>query len=1006
MALALQNRNSSFVSGGTALQPYVSSSGFRDGLGERDLAFDRETGHVRERLFLRAELSAFEAALRRRLARFALIEDPRLVPIHGVERDPASSKLIVASDHFSGLRLSDIVRTAREREIVPDLTVAILITAEILAGLHSFHAASGQPHGAMSVDRVIVSPAGQIALTDYAYAEALEAAHFSPRRLWGQFGIAHWFGEPFSPAADVRHAVLAAIAVTLGRPIEHEDFPEALSTLLTEVEDAAMIRGGRLFAEPVISWMTRALATGSSVGFDSAEEAGNACAGLLTEREHEVARKALLQILDEIEVKPVEGPDVVEEPEEEEEEQEELEAVIELPSIAAPAPPPEPVAEPEPIYEVAPPREPEIAEPEPILLIEPEIPPVGPRIAAERELEEPELEEPELEEPELEEPEPIAVAQAVPELEPVVARQPEPDPAVLEPVTPEPEPEPVVVASTVTTPDAEPEPEVMPEPLPQPVPEPAPIGSSTPSFVASWPPPPKSVFEADPDFAPPIVSPSPFAPLVVKAPAPPPAPPPAVPAPEPLAPAAAVPYPATAAFVPPVGPVAPPLQAPAAPTPAPRVDPFAPAAAAPYPPPAAPFSPPPPAPFAPAPPPSAAQVAFSPAHVPASQPPPVVPGIAREPIVPAVASGVVAPPIKPAAPSPLAPAGPIKLKNKLAIPKRAPAAPTSRVPDYEPPSPAVPQPDDPAQFQKFWKFVAAGVVLLVVGVAATRVQWISPSEPIAPGILIVETTPTGSEVSIDGKPQGKTPAKLEVEPGTHEVRLSRNGASHSWKVEVVSGARRVERLNWSALQQTGGIEVVTNAPGSRVLVDGQHRGETPLTLTDLSPGRHTVVVEGPSGTVRRTVTVAAGKTAKIDLQIYSGWVVVSSPIELQVAEKGSVIGMAGEGPLVLSAGRHTLELSNKTLDYRATYTVEIQPGEEERLTVRPTGTANINAIPWAEVFVDGSRLGETPLANAEVPLGTREFVFKHPEHGERRVTITVSASEPAQISVDFTIPGP
>lgn len=894
MALALQIRDGSFVSGGTTLQPYVSSSGFRDGLGERNLAFDRQTGHVWERLLLRAELSAFEAALRRRIARLALIEHPRLVPIRDVEADPATPKLVVVSPHVSGARLTDLLRSAREREVIPDFTVAILLTAEILASVHALHAASGLPHGAMSADRVIVSPAGELTLADYAYAEVLEAARFSPRRLWEQFGVAHWFGEPFSAEADVRHTVLIAIALMLGRPIDHERFPEALSALLTEVEDAAMIRGGRLFAEPVISWMTRALATGSTGGFDSPGEAADACAELLTERERDVARRSFIQFLGD-----VQGPSIEPSaPAESWMAEPEPEPIREPALVIEPEPEPEPGPIPEPAVVVEP-------EPEPVLIVEPEP-----------------------------EPEPL------PEPEPIALAEPEPEPVPV--IAPEPEPEPERVAAV-----AAPE----PEPLPEPEPEPEPVAHQEPHVVMSWPPPPVSVFDARPDRAPQVVSPSPFAPLEGRkvstrpfVPAPPPAPEPAMPA------AAAIPFPPASAFPPPA---------------------------------VAPSSP-------------AAKVAFSPAPSSVVYPPPVAP----PPVSVRLAPAAIAP--APPPPPAVAPAPAIRLKNKP-TPKRA--QPVSRglnLSGYQPP--IAEQSDDPEQFRAFWKFVAAGAVVLVAGLAAAKVQWTTADEVVAPGILIVETTPAGSEVFVDGKPHGKTPARVEVEPGEHEVKLARDGATHAWNVEVVSGARRVERLNWSALQQTGGIQVVTDAPGARVLVDGHPRGETPLTLTDLTPGRHTVVVQGPSGTVRRTVTVAAGKTAKIELEIYSGWVVVSAPIELQVAEKGVVIGTAGEGPLMLPAGRHTIDLINETLGYRASYTIEIKPGEEERLTVRPTGTANINAVPWAEVFVDGTRLGETPLARAEIPLGTRDIVFKHPEYGERRVTLTISASSPAQVSVDFTKP--
>jgi hypothetical protein len=81
--------------------------------------------------------------------------------------------------------------------------------------------------------------------------------------------------------------------------------------------------------------------------------------------------------------------------------------------------------------------------------------------------------------------------------------------------------------------------------------------------------------------------------------------------------------------------------------------------------------------------------------------------------------------------------------------------------------------------------------------------------------------------------------------------------------------------------------------------------------------------------------------------------------------------------------------------------VDIQPGEEERLELSPKGLANLNAVPWAEVWLDGTKLGDTPLANVYVPLGMREFVFRNPQYGERKVSMTITGGAPAQVSVDF-----
>jgi serine/threonine-protein kinase len=67
----------------------------------------------------------------------------------------------------------------------------------------------------------------------------------------------------------------------------------------------------------------------------------------------------------------------------------------------------------------------------------------------------------------------------------------------------------------------------------------------------------------------------------------------------------------------------------------------------------------------------------------------------------------------------------------------------------------------------------------------------------------------------------------------------------------------------------------------------------------------------------------------------------------------------------------------------------------------PRGTMAINANPWAEVLVDGNRVGETPIGSVTVPIGSHEIVFRHPELGERRMSVTVTARETLKVGIDL-----
>jgi hypothetical protein len=258
-----------------------------------------------------------------------------------------------------------------------------------------------------------------------------------------------------------------------------------------------------------------------------------------------------------------------------------------------------------------------------------------------------------------------------------------------------------------------------------------------------------------------------------------------------------------------------------------------------------------------------------------------------------------------------------------------------------------------------WKLAAAALAIMVVGVGAGRVYLSgSKAKPIVP--VATSSAPV-------------TEAAAPATPAT---------------------------------TTTGAIEIVTQPAGTRVLLDGKPAGETPLTIDSLAPGRHTLTFLTTSGSLKRVVRVEAGKTAAVDVAVYSGWVAVFAPIALDIAENGRGIGSTEQGRLMLSPGRHLLTLTNRELGYTSVHTVEIEPGEERAITVQPVGELNANAQPWAEVWIDGQKVGDTPLARLKVPLGTHEIVFKHPQFGERRITARVTATAPVAVTVDFAKQSP
>jgi hypothetical protein len=200
----------------------------------------------------------------------------------------------------------------------------------------------------------------------------------------------------------------------------------------------------------------------------------------------------------------------------------------------------------------------------------------------------------------------------------------------------------------------------------------------------------------------------------------------------------------------------------------------------------------------------------------------------------------------------------------------------------------------------------------------------------------------------------------------------------------------------------GNVSITTEPAGAHVLLDGKAVGDSPVTLQGVTPGKHTLTFVTSTGSVKKPIRVETGKPLSVDVPIYSGWVAVFSPVTLDIAENGKSIGTTEQGRLMLSPGRHQLTFASRDMGYKTTQVVDIEPGEERSVSLVPTGELNANATPWAEVWMNGNKVGETPIAALRVPLGTHEVVFKNPKFPDRQVTVTVRATAPAIAFVDFT----
>jgi hypothetical protein len=182
---------------------------------------------------------------------------------------------------------------------------------------------------------------------------------------------------------------------------------------------------------------------------------------------------------------------------------------------------------------------------------------------------------------------------------------------------------------------------------------------------------------------------------------------------------------------------------------------------------------------------------------------------------------------------------------------------------------------------------------------------------------------------------------------------------------------------------------------------------TPLALRveQAMPGLKVLPAVAPGGeepTVRDTTPAESKSGLPAPVPPRSGGFRVTSPIELHVLDGERLIGSSQDGPIIVGAGRREFDFVNSVIGYRVRREVDVKPGQITAVSVTiSNGRLNINATPWASVWIDGSPYGETPLGNLSIVPGEHEIVFRHPQLGERRERTLVRPDTTARVAVNF-----
>lgn len=295
-----------------------------------------------------------------------------------------------------------------------------------------------------------------------------------------------------------------------------------------------------------------------------------------------------------------------------------------------------------------------------------------------------------------------------------------------------------------------------------------------------------------------------------------------------------------------------------------------------------------------------------------------------------------------------------------------------------------------------------------------------PPTPVQYGSIYVQSQPSGAQVYFNGDYRGLAPLTIrDVWPGTYTIGAEMDGYhKYSTPVTVASGSQSTVYCTLSPLDTFGSLYVVSTPSGASIYLDTIYEGRTPMTITHLAAGKHSLELD-LTGYYdwRSTVSVPSGGTNTVSATMQPmpsstvGWVYVSSsPGGAEVTLDGRAVGQTpAAGSLKLNniaAGSHTVSLS---LAGYAPYTepVSVSPNtvSEVNAILQPsapaktTGALSVSSEPaGAQVLLDDAFVGITPLTLDSVTTGTHSVIIRMNGYQDYTTSTPVNAGATSTVS--------
>jgi len=263
--------------------------------------------------------------------------------------------------------------------------------------------------------------------------------------------------------------------------------------------------------------------------------------------------------------------------------------------------------------------------------------------------------------------------------------------------------------------------------------------------------------------------------------------------------------------------------------------------------------------------------------------------------------------------------------------------------------------------------------------------------------VLIQIDPKPDVVNLRGGLSPKLGTRYLLRPGAYTL-IAEKAGYHPLEQDIEISALSGQEFTLSMSKLPGKLLISTTpVEGARVSVDGEDAGQTPLSMLELSPGPHEILVQSERYLDFHTTVEIEGMAVKQELiaALTPGWATISvrsKPEGASLWINGKEVGTT-PATVDLLAGAHSVEIK---LARHKTWHTELvveanQPQDLSAIVLEAAdGLLHLSSAPTgALVTIASSYVGKTPI---DVPL----------RPGERHeITVSKAGFKPTSRSVEL-----